>query len=137
MDQPKTIAEAVMRRADDPTTGLIAGGLRLTHAEVNVWRRPLQQPGAENALWSIARNGIPSLSGVQLAALRASPIPKSVVFGLHDPQYSRAAPSQVAARIAAPPPTIVPGAHLTMIASPHLVAAAIRTLCNRAAVATG
>lgn len=105
---------------------------RLTHAEVNIWRRPLQQPGAEHALWSIARNGIPSLSAVQLDALRASPVPKSVVFGFHDPQYSRATASQVAARIAAPPPTIVPGAHLTMIASPDQVATAIRALCNRA-----
>jgi fatty-acyl-CoA synthase len=34
MDQPETIAEAVLRRADDGAIGLIAGGLRLTHAEV-------------------------------------------------------------------------------------------------------
>jgi fatty-acyl-CoA synthase len=34
MDQSETIAEAVLRRADDVTTGLIAGDLRLTHADV-------------------------------------------------------------------------------------------------------
>src|SRR5665213_712526 len=34
MALPDTIAEAVLRRADDETIGLIAGDLRLTHAEV-------------------------------------------------------------------------------------------------------
>jgi fatty-acyl-CoA synthase len=34
MDQPETIADAVLRRAADPSLGLIAGELRLTHAEV-------------------------------------------------------------------------------------------------------
>lgn len=104
----------------------------LTHAGVEVWRRPLQQPGAENALWSMLSTGIPSLTAGQLGRLRASPVPKSVVFGADDPQYSKAAPRQVAARIGAPPPTLVPGRHLTMIAAPRQVAAAIRALCGRA-----
>jgi fatty-acyl-CoA synthase len=34
VDQPETIAQAVLRRADDTTAGLIAGDLRLTQAEV-------------------------------------------------------------------------------------------------------
>jgi pimeloyl-ACP methyl ester carboxylesterase len=94
----------------------------------------LQQPGAEHALWSILGNGIPSLTGAQLDALHASAVPKSVVFGANDPQYDKATPTRVAARIGAPSPTIVPAAaHLTMIASPQAVAAAIRTLCVRAA----
>ena len=107
---------------------------RLSHAGVEVWRRPLQQPGA-NALWATLRTGIPSLTGAQLSRLRSSPLPKSVVFGADDPQYSKAAPAQVAARIGAPPPVIVPGRHLTMISSPRQVAAAIRALCHRAAAA--
>jgi fatty-acyl-CoA synthase len=52
MDQPVTIAEAVMRRADDTSTGLIAGDLRLTHAEVvteaarrAAWLRAHRSPG--------------------------------------------------------------------------------------------
>jgi fatty-acyl-CoA synthase len=52
MDQPETIAEAVLRRADDPTIGLIAGNLRLTHAEVvgqaarrAAWLHTLRSPG--------------------------------------------------------------------------------------------
>ena len=105
---------------------------RLSHAGVETWRRPFQQPGAENALWSVLTAGIPSLSKSQLNALRADPVAKSVVFGADDPQYSKATPAQVAARIGAPPPTIVPGRHLTMIASPQQVAAAIRALIARA-----
>jgi pimeloyl-ACP methyl ester carboxylesterase len=107
---------------------------RLSHAGVEVWRRPLQQPGAETALWATLRTGIPSLTSAQLGRLRRSPVPKSVVFGADDPQYSRAAPVQVAASIGAPPAVIVPGRHLTMISAPRQVAAAIRALCRRAGV---
>jgi pimeloyl-ACP methyl ester carboxylesterase len=106
---------------------------RLTAAGVQVWRRPLQQPGAEGALWSMLRTGIPSMSGVQLDALRASAIPKGVVFGADDPQYARSTPATVAARIGSPPPTLVPGRHLTMISAPPQVAAAVRALCARVA----
>lgn len=106
---------------------------RLTAAGVQVWRRPLQQPGAEGALWSVLRTGIPSMSGVQLDALRASALPKSVVFGADDPQYARSTPSAVAARIGGPLPTLVPGRHLTMISAPRQVAAAVRALCARVA----
>ena len=49
---------------------------RLTAAGVEVWRRPLQQPGNEGALWSILRTGIPSLTGVQLDALRGQRHPQ-------------------------------------------------------------
>jgi fatty-acyl-CoA synthase len=52
MDQPETIAEAVLRRADDTAIGLIAGDLRLTHAEVvgravrrAAWLHALRSPG--------------------------------------------------------------------------------------------
>lgn len=107
---------------------------RLSHAGVETWRRPFQQPGAEDALWSVLQAGIPSLTGSQFHALRADPVAKSVVFGAGDPQYSKAAPAQVAARIGAPPPVIVPGRHLTMISSPQQVAAAIRALAARAPV---
>ncbi|MGI8445643.1 MAG: hypothetical protein ACR2MP_00310, partial [Streptosporangiaceae bacterium] len=103
----------------------------LSHAGVEVWRHPLQQPGAEDTLWSTLRTGIPSLTGAQLSRLRSSP----VVFGADDPQYSKGTPAQVAARIAAPHPVIVPGRHLTMISAPRQVAAAIRALIHRAAAA--
>jgi fatty-acyl-CoA synthase len=52
MDQPETIAEAVLRRADDASSGLIAGDLRLTHAEVvgqaaqrAAWLQAQRSPG--------------------------------------------------------------------------------------------
>jgi pimeloyl-ACP methyl ester carboxylesterase len=107
----------------------------LSQAGAEVWRRPLQQPGAESSLWATLRTGIPSLTQAQLSRLRTNPAPKSVVFGADDPQYSTAAPAQVAARIGAPHPIIVPGRHLTMISSPRQVAAAIRVLSHRAAAA--
>jgi len=110
---------------------------RLTHAGVEVWRRPLRQPGNENALWATLRTGIPSLTGAQLTRLHRTPVPKSVVFGVSDPQYGRAVPARVADRIGAPPPVIVPGRHLTMISSPRQVAAAIRALCRRSAATAG
>jgi hypothetical protein len=53
-------------------------------------------------------------------------VPKRVVFGIHDSQISAADTAQTASRIGAPPPTAVPGRHLTMISSPQQVAAAIR-----------
>jgi pimeloyl-ACP methyl ester carboxylesterase len=108
---------------------------RLSHAGVEVWRRPLQQPGAETALWAMLWTGIPSLTDAQLSRLSSSPAPKSVVFGADDPQYRKEVPTQVAARIGAPHPVIVPGRHLTMISAPRQVAAAIRALCDRAAAA--
>jgi pimeloyl-ACP methyl ester carboxylesterase len=52
-------------------------------------------------------------------------VPKRVIFGARDPQFSPAAAAQAAARIGALPPTTVPGGHLTMIASPARLAAAI------------
>jgi fatty-acyl-CoA synthase len=48
MDQPKTIAEAVLRRADATATGLIAGDLRLSHAEVAA-------QAARRGAWLLAR----------------------------------------------------------------------------------
>jgi|GEM_PF-5786143 len=52
MSQPETIAQAVRDRAGDTSTGLIAGDLRLTHAEVvsraaqrAAWLRANRSPG--------------------------------------------------------------------------------------------
>jgi pimeloyl-ACP methyl ester carboxylesterase len=106
---------------------------RLDAAGVQLWRRPLQQPGTAKVLSFALRHGIPSMTGKQLDSLRSLPIPKSVVFGAGDPQYSKTTPAKVAARIGAPTPAIVPGRHLTMIASPQQVAAAVRQLAARVA----
>ena len=65
------------------------------------------------------------MTTAQLAQLKASPLPKRVIYGADDPQLSPAAAAQTAARIGAPAPVAVPGRHLTMISSPGPLAAAI------------
>jgi pimeloyl-ACP methyl ester carboxylesterase len=104
----------------------------LDAAGVDVWRRPLQQPGFEDALGQTLRHGrIPSLTGDQLDRLRATQIGKLVVFGVDDDQYDKAVPALIADQIGAPPPVLVPGRHLTMISSPDEVGDAIRRLSRR------
>lgn len=104
----------------------------LTSTGIQVWRRPLQQPGAEEALSEGLRHGvIPALTASELDRLRAAALPKAVVFGSDDPQYPVGTAAQVATRIGAPPPTLVPGRHLTMIAAPIQVAAAVEALTAR------
>lgn len=97
----------------------------LTAAGVQTWRQPLQQPGFDSAIGYTLQHGIPSMTSAQLARLRAAALPKRVIVGVHDPQLSAVAAAQAAARIGAPPPTAVPGWHLTMISSPRQVAAAL------------
>ncbi|MCD9874725.1 alpha/beta fold hydrolase [Streptomyces guryensis] len=95
------------------------------------WRRPLRVRGAEAALWSMLREGVPGLPAGQVARLAAVGIPKSVVFGAEDDVFSRQSPQQTARRIGAPHPTLIPGArHLTMISSPREVAAAVEALAG-------
>jgi pimeloyl-ACP methyl ester carboxylesterase len=98
----------------------------LSAAGVETWRLPLQQPGFAGASTYTLRHGIPSMTSAQFAALRALPVPKLVVYGANDPQMSASDETATAVRIGAPPPRTVPGRHLTMIASPRQVAAALR-----------
>jgi pimeloyl-ACP methyl ester carboxylesterase len=98
---------------------------QLSAAGVETWRRPLQQPGFASVIAYTLHHGIPSMTGAQLRQLRGEDLPKRVIFGASDPQLSPSAAAQAAARIGAPPPTAVPGRHLTMISSPRQLAAAI------------
>jgi hypothetical protein len=66
------------------------------------------------------------MTGAEFGQLRAVTVPKRVVAGVGDPQMSAPDAAATARRIGAPPPTFVPGRHLTMISSPGQVAAAIR-----------
>ena len=77
------------------------------------------------------------MTATQFAALRAVGVPKLVVIGVGDPEMPRSDAALTAQRIGAPPPVYVPGRHLTMIASPHQVAAAIDSLGNREQVQAG
>lgn len=98
---------------------------QLSAAGVEAWRRPLQQPGFASAIAYTLGHGIPSMTGAELARLRASPLPKRVVYGAGDPQLGPAAARRAAASIGAPPPLTVPGRHLTMISSPRQLAAVL------------
>lgn len=100
----------------------------LSAAGVETWRLPLQQPGFAGAMTYTLRHGIPSMTSAQFAALRALPVPKLVVYGADDPQMSAPDETTTAERIGAPRPVTVPGRHLTMIASPRQVAAALRAV---------
>jgi pimeloyl-ACP methyl ester carboxylesterase len=106
----------------------------LNEAGIEQWRRPFQVAGAEPAAFAVLRTGIPSLPVADLARLAGLPLPKAVVYGADDPEYAPDSAAQSAARIGAPPPTLIPGArHLTMISDPGTVAAAIQALAARAA----
>jgi pimeloyl-ACP methyl ester carboxylesterase len=101
---------------------------RLNEAGVNTWRWPLEQPGFQAEITYTIRHGIIGMNPAQFAALKATEVPKLVVFGVADPQMSHSDAALTARRIGAPPPVYVPGRHLTMIASPRQVAAAIDSL---------
>jgi pimeloyl-ACP methyl ester carboxylesterase len=102
----------------------------LSATGVDSWRRPLRQPGFEPVIAYSLHHGIPSMTSAELNQLRAAPVPKRVIAGAGDPQLSRAAAARAAASIGAPAPVIVPGRHLTMIASPDQVAAALRAFIS-------
>ena len=105
----------------------------LDAAGVDRWRRPLEVPGAESAMWASMRPSGIGLDPHRIAQLRDVAIPKAVVFGAGDTDgFEPNAPTRTAARIGAPPPTLIPGArHLTMISSPGAVAAAVEELAAR------
>jgi pimeloyl-ACP methyl ester carboxylesterase len=104
----------------------------LDAAGVRRWRRPLQVPGAESALWAMARQGVPGVSVPRLRQLTGSAVPRSVVFGAQDGVFDPSAAADTATRIGAPSPTLIAGGrHLTMISDPAAVAAAIETLAAR------
>jgi pimeloyl-ACP methyl ester carboxylesterase len=98
---------------------------QLSQAGVNAWRWPLEQPGFQAEITESLRSGVTAMTPAQFAALKAASVPKLVVFGADDPQMSHSDAALTARRIGAPPPVSVPGRHLTMIASPGRVAAAI------------
>jgi pimeloyl-ACP methyl ester carboxylesterase len=104
---------------------------RLDEAGVSTWRRPLGQPGFQAEITYSLRYGITAMTPAQFAALKSSDVPKLVVLGTGDPEMSRSGAALTARRTGAPPPVYVPGRHLTMIASPRQVAAAIDSLGRR------
>lgn len=104
---------------------------QLSKAGVNTWRWPLEQPGFQAEITYSMRHGITAMTSAQFTALKMADVPKLVVVGANDPEMSHSDAALTARRIGAPPPVYVPGRHLTMIASPRQVAAAINSLDNR------
>jgi pimeloyl-ACP methyl ester carboxylesterase len=101
----------------------------LDAAGLDQWRRPLQVPGAERALWENLRIGIPGLEADQVARIAALHLPAAVVFGAEDPLFAPSGAAETARRIGAPPPTLIPGArHLPFISDPAAVAAVIEQM---------
>ena len=124
-------SDTVVRGIYDATCGPACP--KLDAAGLDQWRRPLEVPGAEEALWSMVKLGVAGLPPSRLAELATLPVPKAVVFGGADSAYDPGSPQSTAARIGAPAPTIIPGArHLTSVNSPAAVAAAVATLEARA-----
>ena len=95
----------------------------LDAAGAQQWREPLQQPAFGDFMSYELKHGIPAMTPEEFAALKALPVPKHVIYGVDDPQMSAEDMRQTAERIGAPPPSPVPGRHLTMISSPEEVAA--------------
>jgi pimeloyl-ACP methyl ester carboxylesterase len=109
---------------------------RLDAAGVDRFRRPYQVAGAEQGLWSMIDSvGGPGLPEARVGQLAAACVPKAVVFGRQDDVFPADAAATVAARIGAPEPTVIDGAHhLSFISHPAAVAAAVEGLVARAAV---
>jgi pimeloyl-ACP methyl ester carboxylesterase len=97
----------------------------LTSAGVRTWRLPLEQPGFLDVIAYNLRHGIPAMTDAQLRALKATPVPKIVIYGREDPQVSPADAIATATRIGAPPPVVVPGRHLAFISAPGQLTAAL------------
>ena len=105
----------------------------LTEAGIDQWRQPFQVAGAEPAAFAVLGAGIPAVPVAELRRLASLPLPKSVVFGADDTEYSPGDAAQTASTIGAPPPTLIPDArHLTLISDPATVAAAVESLAARA-----
>jgi pimeloyl-ACP methyl ester carboxylesterase len=104
---------------------------QLDETGVDTWRWPLEQPGFQAELTYTLKHGITAMTAAQFTALKTTDVPKLVVAGVSDPQMSHSDVTQTAQKIGAPPPVYVPGRHLTMIASPRQVAAAIDSLGGR------
>jgi pimeloyl-ACP methyl ester carboxylesterase len=98
----------------------------LTPAQTAALRRPLQVAGAEQALLDLTGHPVVGVTAAELGRIRSPALPARVVFGAEDVEYRSEAPVVTAARIGAPPPTLIPRCgHLSLWSHPHEVAAAV------------
>lgn len=100
-----------------------------THTLLEVFERPFRVQGTADGLKQLARNGIPGVTRAQLGHLT---VPRAVVWGADDDVDSRSSGRATAAALHVPL-TLIPNAgHLSMLADPGAVAAAIDELIHAA-----
>jgi len=100
----------------------------LTPQQLDAVRRPLLVAGAEQALIGLSSRPVVGVTPAELGRIRSPALPALVVFGADDPEFSSGAPARTAARIGAPPPTVIARCgHLSLWSHPAQVARAIDT----------
>jgi len=100
----------------------------LTASQLDQVRRPLLQPGAEQALLTIAAQPIVGVTVAQRARLHGT-VTARVVWGSSDLNSISGNPFSTARALGAPPPTILAGTgHLSLWSDPAGVAAVIAEL---------
>lgn len=101
---------------------------RPSDAELERWQQPFRVDGTEGAFRSMLGNG---LQGFRLADLRGVRVPRLVVWGAED-HVDEVSAGRASARALGTRFVLVPRAgHLSMLANPRAVAAAIETLRPR------
>lgn len=95
---------------------------RLSHAEIERWRRPFHVDGTEAALWSMTADGVP---GYRLADLRRMHVRALVLWGSKDTTDSLAAGRRSAAALHARLIVLPGAAHLSMLELPQAWARAV------------
>jgi len=93
-----------------------------SHALLQVFERPFRVQGTADGLKQLVRNGIP---GVTRARLHTLAVPRGVVWGTEDDVDSRSSGRATAAALHVPLTLITHAGHLSMLANPSAVAAAI------------
>lgn len=121
-----TGSDWIVRRAVAEAYGPHAPRLKST--ELERWKRPFRVDGTEAAFRSLLGSG---LQGFRLADLRRVRVPRLVVWGAED-HVDEVPAGRASARALGARFVLVPGAgHLSMLANPRAVAAAIETLRTR------
>ncbi len=99
-----------------------------SHAFLAVFERPFRVTGTADALKQFASSGAPGVSAAALARVR---VPRAVVWGAHDSVDSLSNGRAAAATLRVPIVLIPRAGHLSMLANPPAVAAAIERLAAR------
>lgn len=103
---------------------------RFRHEQLAQFERPFRVSGTADALKQLARSGLPGVSKAELARLR---VPRAVIWGAEDNVDSLASGRTTASVLRVPLGLIPNAGHLTMLAQPRAVAAAIERADPRAA----